>query len=276
MPELIESSLPIQAGTLVLTLLLCLVPHLARRGRTVVAVLLALPALGLLVDVVALDHSGTNVVEVVNVFGRAPEGEPHIWVTDTVEAAAWAWHVAAAILLASAAIVVLALRGRPTGTPRPVLFGAVIFAFFTAGRLALEATGAHQPIAWGFSANTALLVVLPFFGFWCARRGTRPGSYVAKLALLGLAQRIPLIAAGWVATTYELGTHLDTGVITDVMIPGLGNFELATPTERWFYPTLIPQLTVWVVMTVLFGAVLSILPYWLASRGDRTSDQKKV
>ncbi|MCR9244225.1 MAG: hypothetical protein NXI31_04280 [bacterium] len=277
MAELFQSSLPIQGATLVLALLLCLCPHLRRRGRTIVAGLLALPALGFVVDLLVADHDFEQRLEVPNLYGRAPDGDPHVWIVDTVTAPSWHWHLAVVGIFGTLALIVFLFRGRPGDdadhgaqnpvlSPNPVFYGAVVFWFFLGGRLLLEATAARQSIVWGFSGTVALFAILPFFGFWCARRGVTAGGYLLRLLALAFAQRIPLVLFGWLATTRELGTHLDTHVITDLMVLPFGNLDLATPTDRWVWPTLFPQLTIWVLLTLLFGTALGILPFWLGRR----------
>ncbi|MCA8953659.1 MAG: hypothetical protein KDE27_29370 [Planctomycetes bacterium] len=266
MEELFRSSLPFQAALLLLAFLLCLAPGFGRKGRVTIVVLLLLPALGIAVDLLVDDHASDTTLEVPNVFGRGPDLQPHVWVVDRVTAALWAWHIAMIAVLALPALAIWLTRRRPVGAPRPVWFGALLFWYVLAARLALELTAAHRPIVWGFGASVTLLAVLPCFGYWCGARGVSAGGFVARLVLLAIAQRAPLAALAWLATTQHLGTHLDVHVVTDIATPVFGTRELATDFERWLWAILLPQLALWVEVTVLFGAALGILPFWLGRR----------
>lgn len=263
MGELFVSSLPFQAVVLVMALLLCLAPHLSGKGRGVMAGAALLAAIVVALDVLVLDHDHELTLEVPNVFARGPEPKPHLWVVDTVTAPSWHYHVVVIALFLVPAAMLWLLRRRPPGSPHPLLFATLVFWFFAGGRLLLEATAAHRAIVWAFGGTVVLAVVLPFFGLWCARRGTSVGRFLAMLPLLTLLQRLPLVAFGYFATTRQLGTHLDTHVVTEVTLAPIGEIALTNDFERWLWLQLVPQTTVWVVITVLFGSLLGILPFWL-------------
>jgi hypothetical protein len=266
MQELVRSALPFFAAVLVPALLLCLAPHLGARGRTVIGALFLAVSIGFAIDIAVDDHSGVHQLEVPNAFPRGPQAELHVWTVATVSAPAWHWHVFVIGLFAVPGLWLLLRRGRQPGPPPALLHGAMVFLFFLIARLGLELTAAPREIVWAIGATTSLFVVLPFFGYWCGRSGLGFGGWVARLVLLALLQRLPLIAFAYFATTRSLGTHLDTHVVTDINLAPFGERQLDTPLQAWIWPTLIPHLTVWVIMTLIAGLALGVLPRWLGRR----------
>jgi hypothetical protein len=271
MPDLLGKALPLIPFALIPALLLLLAPLGSRRARLATASVLGVFALGFVVDVLATDHSQALTLAVPNFFPRGPEGEPHQWTTETVTAPAWHYHLWLAAMLLLPAVLLFARAGRAPGTPSPVLHGAGVFLYYLVLRLGLEKTAAHDVIVWATGSAVAMLLILPFFGWYCGRRGYGFGRFAGQLLLLALLQRLPLIAIAGAATMLHLGTHLDTHVVEDIWMPGAGSKPLASDFERWFYPTVFPHLTIWVLLTIVAGLLLGVLPFILARRRQATA-----
>jgi len=266
MPELVSAAMPFFPVVLLTALLLCLAPQLARKGRITIAVLFLFVPLGFGIDLLLFDHSGVHTLEVPNFFPRGPDAEPHRWVTETVVEPAWKWHVCVMIAYAIPGLLLLLRAGRAPAVPNPLLMPVLVFWFFLATRLGLEKTAAPEEIVWAVGATPSLLVTLPFLGWWCGRRGMKFGRFVGMLLGCALLQRLPIVVWGWFATTKQLGTHLDTHVVTDISLPGIGPRQLVDAYDAWLWPTAIPHLTLWIVVTLVAGIVLGSGPRWFAAR----------
>jgi len=269
MDELFRSAFPYQGVVLAVALLLCLAPQCGRQARGVIAALLLVMTAALAIDLMVVGHGTEQILEVPNIFGRGPEGDTHLWVVATVNAPAWQWHLAAIGFLCLPALLIWLRRNRPAAIPNPLLMGSVVFWFFLAFRLALEATAADRHICWAVGCTIAMLVVLPFFGYWSGRRGQTFGQFVIGLLLLAFLQRIPLIVFAWFATTRHWGTHLDTHVITDITLPLAGEMTLEDDLSRWVWPHLVPHITFWILITLVFGIALGAVPRWIGARSHR-------
>jgi hypothetical protein len=143
-----------------------------------------------------------------------------------------------------------------------------VFLYYLALRLGLEKTAAHEELVWAAGGTFALFVILPFFGWYCGRRGQGFGKFVRQLLAVAFAQRLPLVAFAYFATTRHLGTHLDTHVVTDIAPPGFGEQKLVSDFDRWLWPTAIPHLSLWIVLTLVAGLVLAV-PAWLVAKRVR-------
>jgi hypothetical protein len=275
MRDLVSESLlsAVFAGSIVL--LLCLAPLVAARGRTVIGVLLLLVPVGFIADVLVSDHSKPSKSEVVNAFEvvKPPPGEegPHLFVLDTVEAPPSHYHLFLAAIVAIPALLILLRRNRHRSAPNAVLHAMLVSLFVLAARIGLEKTGAHKDVYWGVGLDSMLLVILPFFGLYCGREGHRFGMFVRLLVLLVLLQRLAIVVWSYFATTHQLGSHydmhlLETRELGGLQLPIFGVHQLETDFDKWLWPILIPQLTVWVVLTVVLGIVLGAVPRWWSSR----------
>jgi hypothetical protein len=264
--DLIVRSLPFLPFAMLPAIALLLAPLLGRRGRTSFAIVLGVIALAFVADVLLLDHSGVHTLEVPNAFPRAPDARAHVWIVDEVTAPAWQWHLVAAAFFALAGGLCFVRRDRPPAPPPPVLAGAGVFVYYLALRLGLEKTAAPEEIVWAAGVTPASLLIAPFFGWYCGRRGYGFARFAKHLLLLLYVQRLPLVAFACFATTQGLGTHLDTHLVTDIQFPGLSSRTLTTPTEAWLWPTAVPQLTLAIVFALVIGMALGALPRWLANR----------
>jgi hypothetical protein len=266
MPDLIAASLPFLLPALLPGLVLLLAPLLAARGRTVVAAAMLVVAGGFVVDVLVIDHSDVSTLEVPNVFPRG-DGSPHTWIVARESAPHWHWHVFVAAMLATAALVLLLRRRRSPGVRHPILHAALVFWFYLALRLGLEKCAADVRIIWAAGATPALLLILPFFGYYCGSLGVGFGRFVGSLLLLGWLQRLPLVLFGYVASTQQLGTHLDTHLVTELGTSWAGERTFGgDAAQGWFWLTLVPHFTFWVVFTVIAGVLLGFVPWRLAKR----------
>lgn len=262
MPELFADAFRLFPLTLAPALLVLMAPWLGRRGRGIAGALLILAGLALVVDVLVLDHSGTNTLAVPNLFPRGEKGEPFEWTVATSTAPAWHWHVFLAAMLALPGLLLVLRRGRAPGSPSPVPFGVLVFLWYFVARLGLEHFAVHKELAWAIGGTPALVLMLPFFGAACGARGYSFRAWGAALLAMALLQRIVVIAWGYVATTRELGTHLDTHVVTDINVVGMRTLE--TSFDRWWWPTGLPHLTLWIVLTMVAGFVLGAVPFFVA------------
>src|SRR5262249_48171322 len=84
-------------------------------------------------------------------------------------------------------------------------------------------------------------------------------------------QRLAIVVWSYFATMHQLGSHFDMHLLETRELGGLdlpifGVHQPETPFDRWLWPILIPQLTVWIVITVVLGIVLGAVPRWWSSR----------
>jgi len=268
MEELLRASLPFVGPVLAPIFVVLLAPLLHRCGRTVMAGLMALVAVGLIADVLVFDHSELYELEVPSVFGRG-EGDAvqmFVWVTDLVEAPAWQWHLVAACYFAVAGLWAFVGRARPPRVPAPVVTAVLVFAFALLVRLLLEKTAAHVGIVWALGTSAAGFVISLFFGYYAGRRGVSVARFFGAFALANLLQRALLVAVGYVLTTQHLGTHLDVTAITDITPPGIGPIQIESPTHGWMVCLLVPQMTFALVMATITGFVLGLLPFVFGRR----------
>jgi hypothetical protein len=264
--ELLRDSWPFFVPALLPAIALLTAGSLPQRGRTIWAVLLALPALGLVGDVLLFDHSFVHTLEVPNVFGRGPRADPHVWILDEAKAPAWLWHVAAAAFLAGAALWIFVRRKRPPGPPPPIAAAFAVSLYYLALRLTLEKTAAPIGIVWAVGTTPALVVILPLFAWHCGRRGHDLKRWVRGLGIVVLLQRLTIVAISYVATTQELGTHLDVHRLTDLSFPGKKERVVTGAVDAWAWAVALPQLTLWWVASLVLGFALGLLPWWLARR----------
>jgi len=275
MGDLVRDSLfsAVFAGSIVL--LLCLAPLLAARGRTVIGVLLLLVPVGFVADVLVSDHSKPSKSEVPNAFEvvKPPAGEegPHLFVLETVEAPPSHYHLFLAAIVAIPALLILLRRNRHRSAPNAVWHAMLVSLFVLAVRIGLEKTGAHAKDYWDVGLDSMLIVILPFFGLYCGRQGYRFGMFVRLLVLLALLQRLAIVVWSYFATMHQLGSHydmhlLDTREFGGLKIPVFGVHQPETDFDKWLWPVLIPQLTGWIVVTVVMGIVLGAVPRWWSSR----------
>ncbi|HEX6810338.1 MAG TPA: hypothetical protein VF384_01830 [Planctomycetota bacterium] len=269
MDELLSNSLIFFGPALLPAVAMLWAPSLGRRGRLFWAAVLGFIAVGFVVDVLVLDHSGEYTLEVPNAFGRAGAPNGHVWVVDKVTAPAWQWHITTAVFLGLAALFLFVRRGKAPAAPSPVATAVGVSAFYLAFRLALEKTAAPKEIAWAVGVMPASLLILPVFAWYCGRLGYNSKRFLKSLLYMVLLQRVLLVGVGYFATTRTLGTHLDVHVVTDTELPFFGERKFATPLEAWTWAVLVPQLTFALFFMTATGIVLGVLPWWLARRSAR-------
>ncbi len=143
------------------------------------------------------------------------------------------------------------LNVHPTGAGR--VFG---FSF-----LALAVCGAL--LAFGFSLPTASLAQFLMIaagsvvGILIARKGWP--ELASTLLAYGLAARIPVALVVLFAIAGDWRTHYD---VPPPGLPEMGTFS------KWLAIGLIPQLTLWLVVTVIFGAIFGGLAVVVMKRGQ--------
>jgi hypothetical protein len=157
---------------------------------------------------------------------------------------------------------------------------APIFGFYFGDRLTREGI---EPSSMGRAAGVPLaaLVVLPLLAHlatradadrtatehmtvWAVVAVVATGVGFAAWPRLGrvllvyaLAARLPVVALMWAAMRWNWGTHYDAAP------PG---FPSVIPFQRWIWTGLVPQMTVWIAWTVLTGALLGALGWFLSPR----------
>lgn len=72
-----------------------------------------------------------------------------------------------------------------------------------------------------------------------------------------LAARVPVVLVMGLAIRWSWGTHYDAP------LPG---FPRTVPFTRWWWTGVIPQMTIWLAVTVIVGALFGALAWHLASR----------
>lgn len=265
MGEMLRQCLPFVLPGLLPVLALLHVPLVRRRGRIAWAALLGTIAVLFLVDLAVLDHSGTSTLRVTTFFG-GDDGEPRAMVVDEVTAPHWHWHVAASVWFAVVAVYAWLVRDGAPGPRWPVGVAVAAFAWALVGRLALEKTAAPAEIVWAVGVTAASFAIMPFFGWYCGRRGLSFGGFAVLWLLANVLQRLVLVAVAWVATTRALGTHLDVHGIPAITVPLRGRIELRDADAAWLHAMAMPQLTFALAMTFVIGLLLGGLAWRIARR----------
>lgn len=80
------------------------------------------------------------------------------------------------------------------------------------------------------------------------------------LLVYAFLARIPVVVVMAFAIWRRWGTHYD------VPPPG---FPALFPTARWLWTGLLPQVTIWIAITLSFGAIFAAAGAWLATRRPR-------
>lgn len=269
MQELFAEMLSYLPLTLAPLLLLLVAPNARPGTRLAFAIALALGAVGLLVVAVA-DASTTRQLDVHNPFLHPGEDEPRLFLMETVVRPGWQWPLVAAFFLIIPAWLLLRQRTRGQGAPRPLLYALLLSIWWFAARLALTKSAAPEALTWAVGLTLPTALILPFFGGWCGARGLTFRRFALALLYLALAQRTLLVAWSYFATTGHLGTHLDMSSMTEITMPVFGAHDFTTPgdhaTSQWFWTVALPQLTLWIVTTVVAGLALGAPAFFLSRR----------
>lgn len=137
---------------------------------------------------------------------------------------------------------------RAVGLPLTALVLVPILALL-APRLGLGGSATAHLAVWAVVAVIAGGVA---FAAW--------PRLVRTLLAYAVLARVPVVAVMWAATRWGWGTHYDAPP------PG---FPSLTPTVRWMWTGVLPQLTIWVSWTVVVGALFGALGWYAASRRGR-------
>lgn len=254
--------------TVLPVLLLLLAPTATPGGRRTILALFALATLAAIVAA-AVQPAVMRSLEIINPFIDPDLGEPRVFVVDTVNAAAWRYPLVGAGLLAIPTILLFKRLDREPAVPCPVVYGLTLTVWTLAARLLLEKNAAPEGLTWAIGVTVPTFLMLPFVGWWAGRRGASFGKLALIVTLLSVLQRALLVGVGFVATKFDLGTHLDVGAITKVKLP-LDEFDFTGPgdhtTEQWLHLILVPQLALWVPGMIVAGLAIGFLP-WRIARG---------
>jgi len=143
----------------------------------------------------------------------------------------------------------------PTGIGRGLgLVALAIVVFIGSGFL-----GAALGIPQVSLTMAALFVAASVVAFLLAWRAWPALGRV--LTVYGLAARIPVALVMLVAILGSWGTHYD--------VPPSADFPPMSPIAKWFWIGLVPQMTVWIAFTVVFGMLVGLLAVALVHRGRR-------
>lgn len=215
----------------------------------------------------------TASLQVINPFFDPRLGKPVPFVVDSVTMPAWQTPLCLAIYWGAGGAW-LRVRAAPRPLPCPVTFTCLVTGWTLCLRLAWERSAAPAPLLWAVGITMPTLVLLPFVGWWAGRRGDRYGKLLFMGLCIGLVQRGILVVAGWCFTLWGWGTHLDVGAIERVhLLLGEKDFGAAGTRrfDQWWSLILVPQLLLWVPLTVVLTAVLGTLPWRLARRAEAPS-----
>ncbi len=265
--ELVRSALPFYAVSMALLCVVALSSVMRPGWRVAVAVGLLLAAIGALA--LAVTSAGTVLAtDVVNPFPRGPGATLTPVVMEQATAPSWMpWAAVAATLLFPAVLLLLRRHLEPKPA-HPYALGVTLCLWVLGARLMLEKAAAPQPWVWAVGLTPALFVILPIAGAYAAYRGMEFLEFVLALLLMAITQRAIVTTVSFFATTRELGTHLDMNSVTD-MTSLLGGARTFGPDEfiaKWLYAAAIPQMVLWVVVTVLVGTLLGGVAFAIGRR----------
>ena len=251
-------------------LLLVISPHAREGTRVAFAAVLGGSALAC-VALAIRDATTERTLLVKNHFFDPSQGAPVTFVMETVTAAGWQWPLVAALLLGLPAWSLFRRRSWQTGSPAPVRFACLLSLWWFAGRLALEKTAAPAELIGATGVTIPTLLILPFFGRWAGTRAMTTAGFIAALFWLALVQRSVVVGWSLLATTFNLGTHLDMTAIEQITMPMLGSHDFSgddPALAQWFWTGLAPQFLGWIFPTVLAGLALGGLPFRATRRGN--------
>jgi hypothetical protein len=132
----------------------------------------------------------------------------------------------------------LAKAGAAPGAGRVIGHAALAFLL-----LALSVAAASRMIA-NRNAQFVVYMIASVVAAWVAYRGWP--SLGRTLLAYGLAARVPVILVMLAAIFASWGTHYD------VPPPG---FPQMAPLPKWFFIGVLPQLFIWVPLTIYVGAL---------------------
>jgi hypothetical protein len=113
-------------------------------------------------------------------------------------------------------------------------------------RSGMGETPSGHMTAWAGAALVAMV------GAWFA--WPKLGSL---LVAYGLAARVPVVLVMFLAIRGQWGTHYDA------LPPG---FPPMVPDVQWWWTGFVPQMTIWVALTVIFGLLGGAVAVYLAER----------
>ena len=128
----------------------------------------------------------------------------------------------------------------PESAWRPLLYG------FLGLVITVVVVIAGQAMKLPFQALLLIFGVASLVSVWVAMKGWP--ALGRTLVAYGLAARIPVAIVMLVAMLADWGTHYDVA-------PPDPNFPAMGPIQKWFWIGLLPQLTVWMAFTVVFGMI---------------------
>jgi hypothetical protein len=266
MAELLVAALPWLPASLGVLVLVLLAPLCDEVGRRRIALLFALGAVGMIV--LAVQRAGaTNTLRVVNPFPVGPEMRSTPVLIETVTAAGWQWPAVAAGCLGLLALLTFGGLRLPSRAPSPAWRCVLVGTLFVVLRLLLEKNAAPAGLCWAVGASIGLPVVVAFAGWYAGARGQ--GFFALLLSLLWLAvfQRAIIAGIAWFATTRHWGTHLDVGAVTELNTPIGGMRRFGDDlVEKWTWAILVPQMVLWVAVTLVLGVVIGGVAWAIARR----------
>ena len=162
------------------------------------------------------------------------------------------------MLIGTIALCLFAALQRSQRAPSPVTYCLVLGTLMLAARLTLEKTAAPAGLVWATGTTPAQPLILFFVGVFSAQRGFSFGRFLLALIVLAILQRAIISGVGLAATLGEWGTHLDVNSVSAINTPlgGLRRFAPGDAIDKWTWAILVPQMVIWVGLTVVTGLVL--------------------
>jgi hypothetical protein len=161
--------------------------------------------------------------------------------------------------------------------PRVLLTSAAVGWLATVVRALLEKSAAPTLLVDAVGVTWLAPVAGAYMAIAFEPRRSGPAALVPDLLRYAYLVRVPVAAVGIVATRLAAGTHYDVSPLTDVAVAfSERGFSFAPGSwSQLFWLTLLPQLLIWPVFTVLVGALGGALGFLLVPPPVREGAEKR-
>jgi hypothetical protein len=156
-------------------------------------------------------------------------------------------------------------------SPRPLASAVAVAWLVTVVRFLLEKSAAPEPLVQAMGVTWLAPVAGAYLSIGLGPKWPRP--LARTLLAYALLVRGFVAALGVLATRLGLGTHYDVSALTSVPVAVTGAVYTFAPGgwPQVFWLTLIPQLAVWPVLTVIAGLLGGALAATRPRRAARRS-----
>ncbi len=147
--------------------------------------------------------------------------------------------------------------------PRVLLTSATVAWLATVARALLEKSAAPTLLVEAVGVTWLAPVAGAYMAIALEPRRSGPGALLPDLLRYAYLVRVPVAAVGIVATRLAAGTHYDVSSLTEVAVAfSERGFSFAPGSwPQLFWLTLLPQLVIWPLFTLLTGALGSALGF---------------